>query len=161
MLPLEGFAAALRGEMDFKPVVTRFGKHAIINVNIPRQQMVRTRGVMAATVIRFDHSAGVGGVGVGSLRRIGLDWAVCGRPSTADLVTNIGSGMDFCCIAVLVQPRNAPPKRRVIQPRCRSFRAMSRFSLNLFVEVPDESNSTLSPVFRWEFARFLKGTRQG
>ena len=100
--------------------------------------MVRTRGVMAATVIRFDYSAGVGGAGAGSPRRIGLACAAW-RPSTADLVTNIGSGIDFCCTAVLVQPRSAPPNRRAIQPTCRSFRAMSRFPPNLFVEVPDEA----------------------
>ena len=77
------------------------------------------------------YSAGTGGVGIGSLRWIGLACAAWGRPSTGGFVNSNGSGTDFCCTAVFVQPRNAPPMSK-IQAHCRNFRAISRFSLSLF-----------------------------
>lgn len=60
------------------------------------------------------------------MRWMGLACAACARPSTGGFVTNNGSGTDFCCTAILVQPSIAPPNSNAIQPTCRSFRAMSR-----------------------------------
>jgi len=37
---LEGIAAIPRSEIDFKIVVTRFGKHTFADVNLQRQQLV-------------------------------------------------------------------------------------------------------------------------
>ncbi len=96
------------------------------------------------------------------MRWMGLACAAWARPSTGGFVTSNGSGTDFCCTAILVQPSIAPQNNKVNQPMCRSFRAMSRPMLyRVYRGGVCLRNSTPSPIFRRRFARFLKGKGEG